>query len=195
MRIINSPFAIFHFQFSNGTVLKSLLKVSIPIIFLIIGCSASSYPPLDVVDKVDIQKYIGKWYEIARLPFSQQEGCSCTTAEYEIIDLTTLRVINKCIKEGELDDANGKAFVVEGSNNAKLRVQFFWPFRGDYWVIELDEENYQYAVVGTPSRKYMWILSRSPKMDGQIYNTLIEKSKAKGFDVSKLIKTQQDCNQ
>jgi len=106
-----------------------------------------------------------------------------------------LRVINKCIKEGELDDANGKAFVVEGSNNAKLRVQFFWPFRGDYWVIELDEENYQYAIVGTPSRKYMWILSRRPKMNEEIYNSLLQKSSAKGFDISKLIKTEQNYPQ
>ncbi|NMB82925.1 MAG: lipocalin family protein, partial [Ignavibacteria bacterium] len=110
-------------------------------------------------------------------------------------DATTLRVINKCMKNGELDDAKGKAFVVEGSNNSKLRVQFFWPFRGDYWVIELDKENYQYAVVGTPSRKYMWILSRTPKMDEQIYNSILQQASEKGFDVSKLIKTVQDCPQ
>lgn len=173
--------------------MKNIIKAALPIILTFFGCSSANYPPLNVVEKVDITRYIGKWYEIARLPFSQQEGCSCTTAEYEIINSTTLRVINKCIKEGELDDANGKAFVVEGSNNAKLRVQFFWPFRGDYWVIELDEENYQYAVVGTPSRKYMWILSRTPKMDEQIYNSLLQKASAKGFDISKLLKTEQNC--
>lgn len=175
--------------------MKNIFKTVFPIILTFFGCSSANYPPLDVVDKVDINRYIGKWYEIARLPFSQQEGCSCTTAEYEIIDATTLRVINKCIKEGELDDAKGKAFVVEGSNNAKLRVQFFWPFRGDYWVIEIDEENYQYAVVGTPSRKYMWILSRTPKMNEEIYNSLLQKTSARGFDISKLIKTEQNCPQ
>ena len=164
------------------------------IISMLYSCGTSNYPPLDVVEKVDVQRYMGKWYEIARLPFKQQEGCSCTTAEYEIIDSTTIKVINKCIKEGELDDAEGKAFVVEGSNNAKLRVQFFWPFRGDYWVIELDKENYQYAVVGTPSRKYLWILSRTPKMDSEIFAQLNEKITSKGFDVSKLIITEQDCD-
>lgn len=188
--------SIFHSQFSIKKVfMKNIFKAALPIILTIFGCSSANYPPLEVVDKVDIDRYIGKWYEIARLPFSQQEGCSCTTAEYEIIDETTLRVINKCVKEGELDDAKGKAFVVEGTNNAKLRVQFFWPFRGDYWVIELDKENYQYAVVGTPSRKYMWILSRTPKMDEQIYNSLLQKASAKGFDISKLIKTEQNCPQ
>lgn len=175
--------------------MKKVFKAALPIILTFFGCSSANYPPLEVVDKVDIDRYIGKWYEIARLPFSQQEGCSCTTSQYEIIDSTTLRVINKCIKEGELDDANGKAFVVEGSNNAKLRVQFFWPFRGDYWVIELDKENYQYAIVGTPSRKYMWILSRRPKMNEEIYNSLLQKSSAKGFDISKLIKTEQNYPQ
>lgn len=175
--------------------MKNIFKATVPILLTIFGCSASNYPPLDVVDSVDIQRYLGKWYEIARLPFSQQEGCSCTTAEYELIDETTIRVINKCIKDGELDDANGKAFVVEGSNNAKLRVQFFWPFRGDYWIIELDKENYTYAVVGTPSRKYLWILSRTSLMDETIYNSLLEKISAKGFDINKLIKTEQDCPQ
>ncbi|MFH1197084.1 MAG: lipocalin family protein [bacterium] len=172
------------------------------ILFCIIACIASTmffscssnYPPLDVVDHVDIQKYLGKWYEIARLPNSFQKDCDCTTAEYGIIDSTTLSVLNKCIKNGELDDANGKAFVVEGTNNAKLRVQFFWPFRGDYWIIELDQENYQYAVVGTPSREYLWILARTPQMEEQLYNSLVEKAKAKGFDVTKLLVAKQvDC--
>ena len=162
----------------------------------IFGCGSSNYAPLDVVDKVDVQRYLGKWYEIALLPNSFEKGCSCTTAEYSLIDSNTIRVINSCRKDsvnGKVDQANGKAFVVEGSNNAKLRVQFFWPFRGDYWIIDLDKENYSYAVVGAPSRKYLWILSRSPKIDKELYNTLIEKCKAKGFDIIKLEKTKQEC--
>ncbi len=171
------------------------MKIILTTVSLIImSCNSSNYAPLDVVNKVDIQRYIGKWYEIARLPFKYQEGCNCTTAEYSIIDSTTIRVINKCMKEGEVDDATGKAFVVEGSNNAKLRVQFFWPFRGDYWIIDLDENNYQYAVVGTPNRENLWILSRSKLMDEQLYNSLIDKCKTKGFDTSKLIKTVQECS-
>ncbi|MBX3007277.1 MAG: lipocalin family protein [Melioribacteraceae bacterium] len=164
------------------------------VILITVGCSSTNYPPLDVVDKVDVNRYLGKWYEIARLPFKQQTGCECTSAEYQLIDSTTLKVINKCLKEGEIDDAEGKAFVVEGSNNAKLRVQFFWPFRGDYWVIDLDEENYQYAVVGTPSRKYLWILSRIPKMDDKLFQKLIDNASSKGFDMTKLEVTKQGCN-
>lgn len=166
------------------------------VIVVMFGCSSSNYAPLDVVDKVDIQRYIGKWYEIANFPNSFQKGCNCTTAEYRIIDSETIRVINTCRKDsinGEIDQATGKAFVVEGSNNAKLRVQFFWPFRGDYWIIELDKENYQYAVIGTPSRKYLWILSRTSKMDEATYCMLIDKCSEKGFDISKLVTTNQEC--
>ena len=112
---------------------------------VLFGCGSSNYAPLDVVEKVDIQKYLGKWYEIALLPNSFEKGCNCTTAEYSIIDSETIRVINKCKKDstnGEIDQATGKAFVVEGSNNAKLRVQFFWPFRGDYWEQGEDGRDY-----------------------------------------------------
>ncbi|MHB9041333.1 MAG: lipocalin family protein [Melioribacteraceae bacterium] len=167
------------------------------ILMSLFGCGSSNYAPLDVVDKVDVNRYIGKWYEIAMLPNSFQKGCNCTTAEYSIIDAETIRVINSCRKDsttGELDQVNGKAFIVEGSNNAKLRVQFFWPFRGDYWIIDLDKDNYQYAVVGAPSRKYLWILSRTPKMDEQLFNSLVDKCKSKGFDVNKLVKTNQDSS-
>ena len=169
----------------------------IGVIMSLFGCSSANYPPLDTVDSVDIQRYIGKWYEIALLPNSFEKECNCTTAEYSIIDPATIRVINTCRKgsvSGEIDKANGKAFVVEGSNNSKLRVQFFWPFRGDYWILELDKENYSYAVVGDPSRKYLWILSRTPKMDEQIFNMLVDRCKVKGFIVSMLQKTNHSCN-
>lgn len=175
-----------------------LTKILIATALLIVwGCSSAEYPPLDTVDKVDIQRYLGKWYEIALLPNSFEEGCNCTTAEYSLIDSTTVRVVNSCRQDsvnGEINTANGKAFVVEGSNNSKLRVQFFWPFRGDYWIIDLDKENYTYAVVGSPSRKYLWILARTPQMDESLYDKLLEKCGAKGFDISKVIRTNHDCN-
>ena len=158
----------------------------------LLGCGTGNYAPLETVDKVDVQRYLGKWYEIANLPNSFQKGCNCTTAEYSLIDSETIRVVNKCNKDsvnGEPNEAKGKAFVVENSGNAKFRVQFFWPFRGNYWIIELDKENYSYAVIGEPSRKYLWILAREPKMDETTYNMLVEKCRQKGFDVAKLQKT------
>ncbi|MEW6652941.1 MAG: lipocalin family protein [Bacteroidota bacterium] len=176
--------------------MKNLISALLAALALFIsGCSLTNYPPLDTVDNVDVQRYLGKWYEIASLPNNFQKGCSCSSAEYSMIDSTTIRVVNKCFKEGKLDDVNGKAFVVEGSGNSKLKVQFFWPFRGDYWIIDLDKNNYSYAVVGTPSRKYMWILSRTPMMEESLYSSILEKSKANGFDVNKVVMTKQDCSE
>ncbi|MBN1302210.1 MAG: lipocalin family protein [Melioribacteraceae bacterium] len=165
-------------------------------VFSVYACSSANYPPLDVVKSVNISRYLGKWYEIARLPNSFQEDCYCATAEYKLIDSLTLSVRNECREDsisGETDYAEGEAFVVEGSNNAKLKVQFFWPFKGDYWIIELDETNYSYAVVGTPSRKYLWILAREPKMQKEMYDALIDRIAKKGFDVDNLIISDQLC--
>lgn len=174
--------------------IKHLLILLTGVLFF--GCGGN-YPPLETVNSVDIQKYLGKWYEIAHLPTSFQEGCHCTTAEYSLIDSETIRVVNTCNEgspEGEIDKAEGKAFVVEGSNNSKLEVQFFWPFKGDYWILELDEE-YQYVLVGTPSREYLWILSRTPTLEEDIIDKLKSSAEEKGFDTSKMIYTDQSCYQ
>jgi len=151
--------------------------------------------PLETVPSVDLQKYMGKWYEIASFPQRFQKGCNCTTAEYEMTDKGYVRVINTCRKnspDGKISRASGKAFVVEGTNNAKLKVQFFWPFRGDYWIIDLAQD-YSYAVVGDQSRKYLWILSRSPNMDESLYQEIVQRCAGKSFDVSKLQRTVQTC--
>jgi apolipoprotein D and lipocalin family protein len=160
---------------------------------LLSGCG--EYPPLEVVPRVDLQRYAGKWYEVASLPVSQQEGCNCTTAEYAAIDGETIRVVNRCRKggtAGELSEATGTAYVVAGSNNAKLRVQFFWPFRGDYWILDLAED-YSYAVVGTPSRKYFWILSRTPTLPEETVQQLLTRLREKGFDTARAQRTNQGC--
>jgi apolipoprotein D and lipocalin family protein len=159
------------------------------------SCSKKQYEPLETVSSVDLNKYSGKWYEIASFPQSFQKGCNCTTAEYVLTDRDYIHVTNRCNKDsvnGELDEANGKAFVVGGTNNSKLEVQFFWPFRGDYWIIELADD-YSYAVVGHPNREYLWILSRTKTMKEDIYQNLLSKVKSKGFDITKLKKTNQDC--
>ena len=160
---------------------------------LLSGCG--EYPPLEVVPSVDLERYAGKWYEVASLPVSQQEGCNCTTAEYTAIDGETIRVVNSCRKggtTGELSEATGTAYVVAGSNNAKLRVQFFWPFRGDYWILDLAED-YSYAVVGTPSRKYFWILSRTPTLPEETVQQLLTRLREKGFDTARAQRTNQGC--
>lgn len=146
---------------------------------------------LETVKEVDIQKYSGKWYEIANYPNSFQKNCTATTAEYTLTEKGTVIVENRCRKftlDGKESYIKGKAFVVKNSNNTKLKVQFFWPFKGDYWIIDLDK-NYQWAVVSEPSRKYLWILARQNKMDQAIYDSIIKTLGNKGFDISKVVKT------
>jgi len=158
------------------------------------GMAAAQAKPLETVPSVDLQKYLGRWFEISSFPQSFQKGCHCTVAEYSL-EKDFIRVINTCRKdssEGKVKRAKGKAFVVKGSNNAKLRVQFFWPFRGDYWIIDLAED-YSYAVVGAPDRKYLWILCRTPQMDEGLYQEIVKRCADKGFDVNKLVKTDQTC--
>ena len=142
------------------------------------------------VEQVDLERYMGKWYEIAAFPNWFQNDCYCTMAEYEL-NGDHVSVRNSCRKgssQGNLDLATGKAYAVSGSNNSRLKVQFFWPFKGDYWVLALDD-NYEYAMVGHPNKKYLWILSRTPEMSESVYQRLVEKAAQNGYDVSKIKKT------
>lgn len=143
---------------------------------------------LEVVSHVELERYLGKWFEIAHLPAKFQEGCSHTTATYSLSENGSISVLNECIKNGKLKRARGKAKIVDKTTGAKLKVTFFWPFYGDYWIINLGKD-YEYAVVGTPDRKYLWILSRMPQMDDKLFSQLLEFAKIKGFDIQKIIRT------
>ena len=143
---------------------------------------------LEVVPHVELEKYLGKWYEIAHLPARFQKDCTNTTATYTLSKDGNIIVLNECVRNGKVKRAKGKAKVVDKNTGAKLKVTFFWPFSADYWIINLGK-NYDYAVVGTPNRKYLWILSRAPQMDDRLFSTLIESVKSKGFDVNNLIIT------
>ena len=139
---------------------------------------------------MELEKYLAKWYEIAHLPAKFQDGCNETTATYTLSKDGSISVLNQATKNGKIKQAKGKAQVVDKNSNAKLKITFFWPFYGDYWIIKLGND-YNYSVVGTPNRKHLWILSRTPQIDDKLYSQLIECVKSKGFDVSKLIKTLQ----
>ena len=155
--------------------------------------TASLSQKLQTVPYVDLKKYAGKWYEIASFPQRFQKNCNCTTAEYTLTDKDYVVVENRCKKDsvnGKLSHIKGKAFVVANSGNAKLKVQFFWPFRGKYWIIDLADD-YSYAVVGHPNKKYLWILSRTATMNDSIYQQIISRVKEKGFDISKIKLTKQ----
>ena len=148
---------------------------------------------LRTVPNVDINKYSGKWYEIASYPQRFQKGCHCTTAEYTLSEKGYLIVENRCNRgsvDGKQSYIKGKAFVEKNSGNSKLKVQFIWPLRAKYWIIDLADD-YSYAVVSHPSKKYLWILSRTPKMDDSVYKQIISRLKEKGFDVEKLKITKQ----
>lgn len=169
--------------------MKYLLLI---LLTVFVACSSQELP-LETVKNVDLKRYVGKWYEIASYPQRFQKGCTCTTAEYTATNEGYIIVDNACNKDsvnGEKSGIKGKAFIVENSGNAKLEVQFFWPIRGKYWIIDLDS-NYTYAVVGHPNRDYLWILSRTPKMDESVYQGILERVKAKGFDLAKLQRTVQ----
>ena len=148
---------------------------------------------LQTVTNVDLNRYVGKWYEIASFPQFFQKGCNFTTAEYTLSDKGYVVVENRCNKDsinGKETYIKGKAFVVKNTGNAKLKVQFFWPFRAKYWIIDLADD-YSFAVVGHPNRKYLWILSRTPVMSETTYLQIVERLRNKGFDISKLQKTTQ----
>ena len=153
--------------------------------------------PLSTVDSVDLQKYIGTWYEIAKIPNSFQKKCARnTTAAYKLKDDGRIDVINRCTEEdGSVNEAKGIAKVVDKKTNSKLEVSFvrilgiqlFW---GDYWIIGLDKD-YRYAVVGTPSRKYGWILSRTPKLSSDDLNTIFGILKKQGYNPNDFVFTVQ----
>jgi apolipoprotein D and lipocalin family protein len=147
--------------------------------------------PVQAVPSVNLDRYMGKWYEIARLPNRFQRECaSDTTASYTLRPNGKITVINECRKsDGRLKSARGTARVASGKGpNTKLKVTFFWPFYGNYWIIDLDEK-YRWAVVGEPDRKYLWILSREPKLDEGLYGQILARAKNQGYDVAPLLKT------
>jgi apolipoprotein D and lipocalin family protein len=163
---------------------------------IVIACQSPT-PPLEVVAELELDRYVGLWYEIASFPQRFQKGCVATTAEYALRDDGRIRVVNECRDgsfDGELRRVEGLAWVADQSGSqAKLEVQFFWPFRGDYWVIELDPE-YRYAVVGHPSRDYLWILARAPMLDSRVYESLLARIEAHGYDLERLNRTRQPAN-
>jgi len=145
--------------------------------------------PLQTVSSVDLERYIGKWYEIAAIPQRFQEGCAATTAEYSFRNDGDVEVINSCrLEDGSIKTARGHAWTVDDTN-AKLKVRFFWPFAGDYWIIELAED-YSYAVVGHPDRSYLWILARTSEISSTLLDSLMETIETKhGYDISKIVRT------
>lgn len=151
---------------------------------------ATKNKPLKTVGHVELERYLGKWYEIAKFQQNFEKGCTDVTAEYSLRHDGKISVINTCTKDGRPKTSEGVASIDDKASNAKLEVQFQWPFSGKYWIIALAPD-YSYAVVGHPNRKYLWILNRKPIMDSMTYNHLVLVAASRGFDIRKLVKTIQ----
>lgn len=178
---------------SSGSSRNGIVGTGLALLATLLACQ-TAHAPMKVVEEVDLERYVGRWYEIASFPQRFQRGCVATTANYTLLEDGRLRVENECRDgafDGELRRAEGVAWVADpSSSQARLKVQFFWPFRGDYWIIELDPE-YRYAVVGHPSRDYLWILARTRTMDPADYLMLLARIEAQGYDLERLSRTPQ----
>ncbi len=171
----------FRFTFLNAMCALFSLSSALP----------ADRPPLDTVPEVNLERYAGKWYEIARLPNRFQTSCAGdVTATYELRPDGKIRVLNECrTAKGGVKSARGTARRANARGpNSKLKVTFFWPFSGDYWIIDLDPE-YRWAVVGEPRRRYLWILSRAPVLPEETYRGILQRAAGKGFNVDRLLRT------
>jgi len=141
------------------------------------------------VTDFEIDRYLGSWYEIARLDHSFERGLSAVTADYSLRDDGGVRVVNRGYNEesGEWDEAIGKAYFVGASDIGQLKVSFFGPFYGGYNIIELDKSGYQYSLVAGPDRDYLWILSRTSQMQPDVLQSLVNKASELGFATDELI--------
>ena len=167
------------------------------LIILVFGFSAKSVGQsmdLTTVKELDLNRYMGKWYEIARFPHFFEKGLVGVTATYRFLEDGKIEVINAGFKntlDGERSSAVGKAKLPNKLEPGKLKVSFFWIFYSDYFVLELDAINYQYAMIGSSSDKYFWILCRTPQMDPATYNMLLDKARKRGYKLDQLYKVPQ----
>ena len=174
------------------TIFLRICKIAAALLFAgFAGCALPPTMPLPTVESVDLARYMGEWYEIAMLPNSFQSMCVADTQASYRLDGDVVRVRNRCRKaDGGTEEANGIAKVVEGSRNTKLRVSFFRPFYGDYWILALDPD-YRWVLVGEPSRRYGWVLSRTPSLDDATIQISLDKAAALGFDREAFRRTPQ----
>lgn len=163
-------------------------------LFLLVSCSSqTSLINKTVVRDFDIEKYLGRWYEIARYDHKFEKDLVGVTANYSFRDDGKIKVVNSGYKkslDGKKSEATGKAKIPNPDIPAQLKVSFFWFFYSDYYIMELDND-YQWAVVGSSSDNYLWILSRTPQMEEDLYDEILKRVTDRGYDVSKLILVDQ----
>ncbi len=167
------------------------------LLFGLLSCAARErLAPLRTVAHVSLERYLGTWYEIARFPQRFEKNCAGVTATYGLRKGGGIDVVNRCHRgslNGPEKVATGRARVVDPATHAKLEVTFFWPFWGDYWIVDLDPD-YRWAAVGAPSRDALWILSRTSTLPADVYQGILARLRAQGFDTSRLERTPQSPN-
>ncbi|MCU0728788.1 MAG: lipocalin family protein [Sphingopyxis sp.] len=175
------------------------LILSVALLLTVSGCVALQRGPVGNVAvpqparSVDLNQYLGRWYEIARYEAGFQRGCEAVTADYSLRDDGMIRVINSCRQNsvtGEARQSEGRARVVDTATGAKLKVSFFGPFWGDYWVLDRAED-YSWAIVGEPSGRYLWLLSRVPHPEPRVRSAIEARAAGLGYNLSLLRPTQQ----
>ncbi len=174
--------------------MKNILKIlsilcGLP---LVVACSGSS--PLPVVDTVDLKRYQGLWYDIAHLPQSDQKNCKCITAKYNLLE-EYLEFVNTCVdsESGSLSQQPGNAYPIDRERNARLTLNYENDGSGyEYFILAL-EEDYRYAMVGTPDRRSLWILSRTPEPVALIMKNYLNRAEELGFNTAELVYTDQSC--
>lgn len=175
-------------------------QVSLIAFVALLGLSACAAPPVNRagaaaldVKPITLDRYVGRWFEIARFPNNFEESCAGVTAEYAARPDGKVSVVNTCHKdtpEGQARQSIGTARVVDAASNAKLKVSFFWPFEGDYWVLDRAED-YSWALVGEPSGRYLWILAREPRLSDGLKADLLGRLQARGYNTDALSWTAQ----
>ena len=174
-------------------MLRKISGSAILIIMMLTGCTGVP-KGLDPVNDFEPERYLGKWYEIARLDHSFERGLTNVSAEYTRKDNGDIRVLNRGFKTstGVWKDIEGRARLIEDESVGSLKVSFFGPFYGGYHIIELDKQNYSYAMVSGPSRSYLWILSREKHLEDDVYTKLVSRADELGFETDKLIRVSHD---
>ncbi|CAN5720233.1 lipocalin family protein [soil metagenome] len=179
-------------------MMKNIFAIAI-LIAAGVAIGAQARPELKTVASVDLNKYAGKWYEIAKYPNKFQKQCvGNTTATYSLKPNGKIEVLNECLtKDGTVDAAKGEAKIADTATNAKLKVRFapkfisFLPMVwGDYWIMDL-EPNYDYVVIGEPKREYFWVLSRKPEMDDATFQAILRRAEEQGFNPAKVERSRQ----
>ena len=149
---------------------------------------------MNIVNDVNLEQFAGTWYEIARFPHSFEKDLVGVTATYTLRPDGKIDVLNEGYKnslDGKHKKAKAFAKIPNPENTGRLKVYFFWPFGADYLILELDKENYEYALIGSSSDNYLWILGRKPQLDPEVYMMLVAKAKERGYDINRLEKVPQ----